>query len=346
MKPLSPHRAGISMAASWSWGASLGVGVAVMHTAGVQAFAVWALFNILAIPFFGALYTKLPSYKYIIELRPMIVFMFLLQGFAILINQQLLFEGLTGGVDIEISPLLSTAPATIVSVVVALLLVTFINRTLLAGSLFTDYGQYALQLGGVALLLAVAAYSSGGAVAQSVGTSTLSDVQWAVWVGLGLLVGPSMDAMQFQRIEQVCPAHRFRAAVYGGGFFGAYLALVGLAALFIQPDAVLVTFTFMVVVLSITTSTVDSASAAMHRLAPRKIAVGVGASVALGWPLLTSVGVTSIFTVYSSGRVFVVSGVLLYLLALWWRGQDIRSYTGREDPGTREKTAKATGSWI
>lgn len=343
MKQINPFRAGISMAASWSWGASLGVGVAVMHTAGVEAFVIWAIMNILAIPFFGFLYTRLESYKYIIELRPMILFMFLLQGFAILINQQLLFEGLTGGVDIDIAPILTQTPATLLAIGLAVALVIFINRTLLKGSLLTDYVQYALQLGGVLLLLGIAFYSSRGTINPNVGTSAFSDIRWAVWVGLGLIVGPSMDAMQFQRIEQVADKNRFKASLYGGLTFGVYLSFVGIAALFIQAGSIAVSLAFMIVVLSISTSTIDSASAAMHRLAPRKAATAVALGVALGWPILMDIGVTGIFTIYSSGRVFVVSGVLLYLLALYLTGKRIQSYTGREEPSMREKTLQAVG---
>jgi len=343
MNNINPFRAGISMAASWSWGASLGVGVAVMHTMGVEAFIIWSITNILAIPFFGMLYTKIDSYKYIIELRPMIFFMFMLQGFAILINQQLLFEGLTGGVDFDIAPILAQTPATVLAIALAVALVLFINRTLLRGSLLTDYVQYSLQLSGVVLLLIVAFYTSNGTINPNVASSAFSDIRWAVWVGLGLIVGPSMDAMQFQRIEQVAPEHQLMSTIYGGITFGVYLSFVGVAALFIQAGSIAVALAFMIVVLSISTSTIDSASAAMHRLATKKVATAVALGIAFGWPLLMDVGVTGIWTIYTSGRVFVVSGVLVFLLVLYLTGRNIQSYTGRQEPSERDKTLQAVG---
>jgi len=344
MNPLSPARAGISMAASWSWGASLGVGIAVLHTAGWQAFLIWSVMNILAIPFFGYLYTRLDSYKHIIELRPMIAFMFLLQGFALLINQQLLFEGLAGGVDIDIMPVVSESVAIAAGIIVAIGLIIFINKTLLMGSLKTDLGQYTLQVIGVVLLIAVSIQQGDTTINAQIGASTVSDIQWAIWVGLGLLAGPSMDAMQFQRIEQVTPTERFKATLYGGVFFGMYLSLVGVAGLFISSNSLLVSLAFLIVVLSITTSTIDSASAAMHRLAPKKVATGVALAIAVSWPLLIEIGVTGIFTIYSSGRVFVVSGVLVFLYALHLTGRHITNYTGGEDPGNSDKATQAVGT--
>lgn len=333
----------MSMAASWSWGASLGVGVAIMHTRGPTAFAIWTALNVAAIPFLGMVYTNIKQWRHLIKLRAVIAFMFIIQGFAVLINTQLMFEGLTGGIDIEIAQVLPETIAMFTVMAIALGLVLFIDRTGLRGSMFTDMIQYGLQFTGVVLLVIAAIAIGGFTTDPNIPTTTMGDIYWVIPVSLGLLVGPSIDAMQFQRLEQAKPDERFMASLFGGLWFGLYMVAVTAASLFIVQDSLIVALCFLLVVLSITTSTIDSATAGMQRLGGRKPALVVAAGIVILWPLLIDLGITGIFAIYSSSRLYFVTGLLVVMGVLYFLGRDIRDWTGDDDPGTTPAALRALG---
>jgi hypothetical protein len=82
----------------------------------------------------------------------------------------------------------------------------------------------------------------------------------------------------------------------------------------LSTGGVVVSALFAVVALAIASSTIDSAAAALQRLTDRRVALGIGVTATLSWPVVQSLGVVSLWTLYASGRVFVVGGMLAWVI--------------------------------
>lgn len=234
--------------------------------------------------------------------------MIAIQLFAYWMNLQAIYESMTGGVDIETVRLLSPTAGLIVAATVAVLLSVFIYYRGLPGSIQTDRGQFALQVG--ACLGIVATGLAIGVPLQSFPTTTGVDAGWALWAMLGLLAGPFLDAQHWQRMERADTA---RPALWAGVWFGGYMLAVYGAGLVLSRAALLPSLLFALVALAIGSSTIDSAAAALQRLTSRRAALGIGIGATLLWPLVQNLGVVNLWTIYASGRVFVVAGLLVYV---------------------------------
>lgn len=301
------RRIGLSMAASWSWGVSAVVGVSVLHSTGVGAFLVWTVANIAAVPVFGAVAAWLPSLRPLLRARPAVLAMLAIQVFAFWMNMQGVYEVGTGDSALQTSTLLPAAPTTVGIVLLAVGIVGFIHQTGFEGSVATDKGQYVVQLGGCLAIIAAALLFGSGT--PSIATTGLDGYRWAVWAGLGLLSGPFLDAQQWQRLD----AGGTSATLWAGAWFGVYMFAVGGAGAVLSETAPLLTALLLVVALAVGTSTMDSAAAALQYLADsRRVAGGIAITAILAWPLIRSVGVLGIWTIYASARVFVVAGLLGY----------------------------------
>lgn len=299
------------MAASWSWGVSAVVGISVLHGLGFGAFAVWTAANILAVPLFGFVASRLPTLRPLLKSRPAVLAMILIQVFAFWMNMQGVYEVGTGNTALQTATLLPPTLTTVALVVLALGIVGFIHRTGFEGSVSTDKGQYALQLGACILIVLVALFL--GAQRPTISTTGVSGYQWAVWAGLGLLSGPFLDAQQWQRLEATDTA----ASLWAGGWFAVYMVAVAGAGAVLSETAPLLTALLLVVALAVGTSTMDSAAAALqYLLTSRRASLVVAALAVLIWPLTHSLGVLGIWTIYASARVFVVAGMLLYAVSV------------------------------
>jgi hypothetical protein len=299
------------MAASWSWGVSVLVGAGILWSHGVAAFGIWCVANVLALPLFGAVAARLPAFKRLLWTRPVIAAMLAIQLLAYWMNMQGLYEASTGGIDFETHALVRPSLAMPVVIVLTIVLAVFIYRRGFAGSVATDLGQYALQIAGCLAIIALALVST--VERPAVATSGVGDVRWALWGGLGLLSGPFLDAQQWQRFD----AGSARAALWGGLWFGVYLALVAVVAVYLGAATPLLSVLLLVVVLAVATSTIDSASAAFqYLLGNRRRALVVGVGAALAWPIVVDVGIVSLWTYYASARAVVVGCLLLVAVAI------------------------------
>lgn len=84
-------RIGMSQAASWSWGASLGTAIGVMYTWGWWPFVIWSAGATFALPLFGLLYDYIPEIRRMMDIRWIALPMLLIQIFAFWLNQQVIF---------------------------------------------------------------------------------------------------------------------------------------------------------------------------------------------------------------------------------------------------------------
>lgn len=295
------------MAASWSWGVSTVVGISVLHGVGAGAFMVWTAANILAVPLFGIVATRLPTLRSLLDTAPAVLALVSIQVFAFWMNMQGVYEVSTGDSALQTTMLLSADVTTVLLVVLGAGIVWFIHRAGFEGSVVTDTGQYALQVVGCVLIIVVALLF--GAGTPEIATTGVEGYQWAAWAGLGLVSGPFLDAQQWQRLD----AADATASVWAGGWFGLYMIAVGGAGLVLSDTTPVLTMLLLGVAVVVGTSTMDSAAAALQYLFDsRWTAVAVAIAAVGSWPLIRSYGVLGIWTVYASARVFVVAGLLLY----------------------------------
>ncbi|PSP69631.1 hypothetical protein BRC80_10785 [Halobacteriales archaeon QH_9_66_26] len=190
----------------------------------------------------------------------------ILQIFVLWVNTQAIFEITSGGIDLQTAALLTPTQATAFAIGTGLFFAFFIHKYGLSGSMSTDIIQYAVQAGGVGLLIVAAlvlGLEFGGA---NVPNSSLSQMLFVASFGVGHLFSPLYSAQLWQRIEKVDEDDRIRAGLWGGFFYASYQIGVLIIALFAFTESPVFTILLLMSVLAVTTSTYDSAVSALQWL--------------------------------------------------------------------------------
>jgi len=321
-------RVGMSMTASWAWGISIAIGITIMHSKGILPFIVWVVPNVLAIPFIALTYSKIPDMKKWAKWTPFLVFLLLSLMYALLLNMQFINLALSGGTDLATFGFIGEGTSLYVVLATGLLVTLYINKKGLRGSALTDVGQYSIQiLGTLALVIA-------GLV-----LGTRADVSWMVqgttnwWItvsGIATLFSIIDNGAQWQRLEALTSNHdRLKAGLYGGLFFGGYMALVTVAG-FLFEGTMIMSLIFLVIVFTVATSTMDSAISAIQWVFKRfgqspQWGTGLAIMTVLGWPLLIGSPVTSIYQTWSNFQVRIIGGLLVFT-ALYSAAQSSKIY--------------------
>lgn len=307
-----PWRVGVSMAATWSWGAAVAVAIAVMHTKGFIPYVAWAVSAAVAIPVFGLAYVYIPNLRRWKSLLPMLLLWGFIGFFAIVMNLSALKAALGGGVDIEAAGIMSEQAALYTTLAVGVLIAWYIHKTGLQGSVFTDIGQLTLQfLGVIGILVIGLATGARADIQMMVGDQSA----WMVGAVLGLLAGTTASGMQWQRIETLhTDRDKLRAAFVGGGIYSAHQIIVTFAAL-VFDGSLAVSIPFLLAVLAVATSTADSGSALLQYVSQRfSLPASAGSLVTLGavaiFPFIAQMGVTGIWTFYATTRWKVIAALL------------------------------------
>jgi len=308
-------RVGISMAATWSWGAAVAVAIAVMYTKGFVPYLAWASANMVAIPVFGAAYTFIPGLKKWKNLLPMVALWGFIGFFAVVLNLTALKSALAGGPDIVETGIISDGQATVVVIGIGLLIAWFIHKRGLRGSVTTDVYQLSLQFVG-ALGIIVAGLATTG-VSSPPPMNVGDQSAWMVTAVLGLLSGTTASGMQWQRIEAVDGRmKKLRSTLWGGAIFTVFLLVVTIAGYFFWDGVGLELIPFTIAVLAVATSTSDSGSALLQYIGQRvSLPASAGSLVTVGavlsFPFIQQFGVTAIWTFYASTRWKIVAGLLV-----------------------------------
>lgn len=288
------------MAASWSWGVSLAVGISIIITRGVVPFSIWALANIVAIPVFVYVWLKSPEFRKVLSSKPVLAAMLAIQVFAIWMNMRILKGSLVGG-DLGTAALVSEHIAIGIVVVVSIILALVVYWGGLGISIATDRYQYALQLIGTLAIVVVALYYTG--VASVDWGVSQGNLWWAVVGAAGLLSAPPLDMQQHQRVEL---GDGIGAGMWCAAFFGVYIVAVGLAGISLGGSATS-SLLVAVVVFSIATSTLDSAYAALQELTGDiRYALGLSIACIVAWYPLSGVGIVDFWTMYATARIPIV----------------------------------------
>lgn len=311
----SAKRMGISMAATWSWGAAIAVGIAIMQSKGFLPFAVWTIGNILSIPFFGFLYSKVDGVSNWKKFTPFVLLWGFIGIFAIIMNLNALKAALGGGTDIVSFTFIPEPYLTSFVMLVGLSITYFIHKTRLKGSVLTDVGQFTLQFVGVV-----------GMVLAGLLTGARADISWITQAGqgwmltafLGIITGATASGMQWQRIENTSDEKKFMSTVYGGLYFGVFMLFVT-AAGFLFNGSLVMSIPFLVCVIAVATSTTDSGTASLQfvsDLLPGKMNVGslIALVATLSYPIVSDWGLTSIWGLYAGVRWKIVAFMLAMTL--------------------------------
>lgn len=313
----SAWRMGLSMCSTWSWGASIAVGIAIMHSMGFLAFLGWTFGNILAIPFFGFVRTKIPHTEKWVQFTPFILLFAFIHFFAIVMNLSALQGALGGGTDLQTTVALLPSEFILPSVMgVGLLTVGFIHLTKLNGSIFTDVLQYGLQVAG-AVGIIVAGFLIDGR--PDIVLETAEGFSWLPTAFLGIITGVTASGMQWQRIEALkSKKKQWHASLWGGTFFGGYMVLVTIAGLLFVGGFWQSLF-LLAVIIGVATSTTDSGAAGQYFVADKFGIKGIYASLVslaavVAYPFVAKLGLVQIWGIYAGVRWRIVTGFILLTL--------------------------------
>jgi len=276
---------GVSLAASWAWGVSIVVGMQIFQEKGLAAFAIWAVFNSLALLVFGTLALKAKNDDITLQSisGSKIVYWLglVIQFFSILVNLTAL-KLAAGYIGIR---------QDLFMLIICAAVISYVWRGGLKASINTDLLQYGAWI----ILLGIALI---GAKNGHVITSGLRDIGWAAWSVVLVLAAPFLDQQLWQR-RFALKGETIKPFVLGSGLFAVYMVLVGLAAYY-RIGGLLIGLT----ILMVGASTLDSAFIAVACYSERhgKLLFLVLAGLAC-LVLLLNIGMLEIWTTYATLRV-------------------------------------------
>jgi hypothetical protein len=330
-------RIGLSTAASWSWGVSLAVGMAIMHTKGLLPFIIWTIGNVLALPLFGVVRRFLPLSKYWPRfIFPIVILFFFVEFFCIILNLQGLLSGFGGNVKgIESYSFLTGNNVTIVVIAMALFIVWYIHKGGLKISVLTDFAQYGIQLFAVILMAAIGYFlGHQNNVEWIVVNEAVNGLEWAKFGFFGIITGALGTGHQWQRFSAIKEKNILPVSLWGGFLFGIYMFFVGLSGYFFTPHIVLGTF-FLITMIALASSSIDSGVAGLEyvlncltferwkksdlKIKPYHVASVVACIAILAWPYFMKSGITEIWTFMAKIRmptvlVFIGGTILVTIL--------------------------------
>lgn len=323
-------RIGLSCAASWSWGVSIAVGIAIMHTMGLLPFFIWTIGNILALPLFGFVRRYLPASKNWLKFTPLFLLFIYVEYFAVTLNLQAIRSALGGGIDISSFAFLRQELIIPVVIITGLFIVWFINRYGLKGSVLTDIGQYTVQLLGV-ITLAITGYFLG--TRADLLWITPDGRNWILFGFLGIITGALGTGHQWQRFMAIKQQDVLKVGLWGGFFFGIYMIFVYLSGLFFTQHIVL-GIIFLIIILSVATSTIDSGVAGLQFIAKKfKLDPRTGSVVAivavLVWPFLSESGLTNLWSTMAKLRypaVLIGIGLTILYHIFKFKGEKVKRF--------------------
>lgn len=280
------YKLGISIAASWAWGVSLGVSYDILQTMGVKTFIPWAACNTLALSVFGVFANKYPAYLKLRHALPVKAAMIGIQIFCIWINIKIM------------GAYVGNRWATVITIIVFVL--TYLYK--FPFSVESDQWQYAAMVG--ALLLIVLT----GNRDIRVTANLPADIKWLVPACLGLLAGPFIDGQQFQRAKET---KSIKPWIIGSVGFGAYLLLVFISH---STTSHLSNVLISITIIAVATSTLDSCIASLQDLTSDTWAIVISLSALAVWPLFLSKTATQIWAWYATARIFIVIPMIAYTI--------------------------------
>ncbi len=254
----SPNwRVGVSVAADWSWGVSMAVGLSIMKMKGVCPFLIWMIGNILAMPLVGFVRRFLPDSRSWSESWLMLALFMVVEYFAITINLQAILTGLGGGTDVISYVILPRNIAVWAVVAYGLFVWWYVNRGGLRILMITDLGFFIVQIIAAIFISGASYVIAGGSINSQLHWTMPGGMSWAPYAFLGIITGALSAGHQWQKYDAK-ESSIFQISMWGGLFFGIYMSFVFVAGLYFSKS-LLLGVSFLVIMVALATSTIDSA---------------------------------------------------------------------------------------
>ena len=325
-------RIGLSMCASWSWTVGLLVGWAILYVYGIIAFCGWSLGNVLALPLFGYMRTRIPlSRNWPRFTVPMVVLFAFVEVMCIIINLQGLLNACFGKFEQfhQDIPVYQFFPESQLNYVIAaiiligLVIVWYIRKWGLRASVLTDLFQYAVQLAAVVLMLILGMMYNHTVNFEWIGHDIdgVSGLTWVRFGFFGIIVGAIGTSHQWQRFAAIKEENIFRASCWGGLLFFIYMVFVGLSAIYYFPHPIL-TVVLMVILLALASSSIDSAVAGIEyvigrfKLPPYIASIIATIVIVIVWPTKIQTTVTNLWSFMARYRLDIIIFMTISTLAL------------------------------
>jgi hypothetical protein len=283
-------RLGISMAASWAWGVSLAVSFAILSTRGLVPFLIWGTANVAAILVYGLFIRHFPIYLQFGNNYFVILFMGIIQIFAIWIN----FKIMAVYTSINI--------AMVISIIIFICVFIWGFRF----SVDSDLYQYLIMVCGLFIVILLGTLHTGINIVEL----TKENIQWAIFGGIGLLSGPFLDAQQLQRAKE---AHSIIPFLIGSSAFGFYLALVYFAASYAEGASAIL---LAIIVIAVATSTLDSCVASLQHIIGPPLACFISIVALFSWRIMDTTSISEFWYMYAVARIYIVVPLLLLAIFL------------------------------
>ncbi|MCM1227700.1 MAG: hypothetical protein NC320_09845 [Clostridium sp.] len=166
-----------------------------------------------------------------------------------------------------------------------------------------------MAIAAIASILLVGTFS--GAELRSFMPTAPSGISWGIWSGLILFAGPIGDVQHWQRADADKSGKAYNI---GAVLFGLYMLLILGMALFKFNKAM--NILLLIAVLGVTTSTIDSIAAALHKVGNKNIGTGISLVVCLSFGLYINMGMIGLWSSFGVIRFAFAVGILLMPFAL------------------------------
>jgi hypothetical protein len=297
---------GVSFTASWAWGVSLGIGHSILYTKGLLPFSIWALFNTFSLLFFGWFIKKNPKLKQITDNKLIKTFLMVTLVYAIWINTRIMADYFNE---------FSQYPALWAGLIsAAIIVLTFIGK--FKFSVISDQWQYLIMILGLLLAFIIGVNSNVIREFELIKDTGTNNIIWAFNMGLGLLVAPFHNAMYYQREEYTKSMRPYYIHLI---LFAFYMLLVGLTGVF---NSLYSTIIINIIIIAISTSSIDSAVAAMQYLIKEKLTIIICILVLAFWPISRTASALKVWEIYQIARIFIILPIIIY----YWRAGNGQRY--------------------
>ncbi|HRY52967.1 MAG TPA: hypothetical protein P5089_03985 [Candidatus Portnoybacteria bacterium] len=315
-------RVGVSVAADWSWGVSMAVGMSIMAKKGIAPFLIWMLGNILAIPLVGFVRRFLPDSRHWPKFTLMLLVFAVIEYFAITLNMQAVLTGLGGGTDVITYSFLPREAAIWAVVVYGLFIVWYVNKGGLKILMLTDLGYFTVQMVSAIFIAGASFVMASGQVNSQLNWAVPGGMAWAPYAFIGIITGALAAGHQWQKYDAKAKSI-FQITLWGGLFFAVYMLFVFLAGLYFSKNLVL-GIAFLVIMVALATSTIDSAVSGVGYVARRfgikSLYAGPIISVVIifSWPCINNTTMANMWTNMANFRwpIIVFFIVVTAIIAL------------------------------
>ncbi len=291
---VSSRQMGMSFATSWASGPSVFLSVIFMQNYGIIPGTAWMICNVLTLVLVGAFASYVPLSRRWVEVSiltlPLFALYIAMEVLITLVNLSAIkgvFDGQGAVSRISVLSLMSPTVATYVAVAIGVAIVVLIHVYGFRGSVISDRWQYAVQITAAATLafLTYMTFEERKPPLEYFVPASPGKIGGEEWFFLGvagIISGAFAYAQMWERLAAVPQKDAIKVGSWGALYFGMYMVFIWIMAYYLTKT-VTSSWIVIVIILTIATSTIDSAVAGLQYLA-KKVGFSpvAGTVIALG----------------------------------------------------------------